>query len=157
VFHNGTHPRELAECDVNRFLTHLAVGQNVAASTQNQALAAVLFVYEHVLEQSLDRMEGVIRARKPKRLPVVLTRDEVQSILAELDGTPSLVCTLLYGSGLRLLEGLALRVKDIDFRRGEIVIRDGKGQKDRVTNAAGRPSRIRLTRTGFIQVSLNKS
>jgi integrase len=108
---------------VNHFLTHLAVGQNAAASTQNQALAALLFLYEHVLEQPLDRMEGVIRARKPKRLPVVLTRDEVQAILAELDGAPSLVCTILYGSGLRLLEGLGLRVKDIDFRRGGIVIR----------------------------------
>ncbi len=137
VFHHGTHPRELAERDVIRFLTHLAVGQNVAASTRNQALAAVLFRYEHVLEQPLDRIEGVIRARKPKRLPVVLTRDEVHAILAELDGAPSLVCTLLYGSGLRLLEWLALRVKDIDFRRGEIVIRDGKPQMDRVTMLPG--------------------
>ena len=92
----------------------------MAASTQNQALAAVLFLYEHVLEQPLDRIEGVVCARKPKRLPVVLTRDEVETILAQLDGAPRLVCMLLYGSGMRLLEGLGLRVKDLDFGRGEI-------------------------------------
>ncbi len=133
LFHNGNHPRELAENDVNRFLTHLAVGENVAASTQNQALAAVLFLYEHVLQEPLDRIEGVVRARKPKRLPVVLTRDEVQAVLKPLDGVARLVCALLYGSGLRLLEGLQLRVKDLDFGRGEIAVREGKGQKDRVT------------------------
>jgi integron integrase len=133
VFHNHTHPRELAEGDVNRFLTHLAVKENVAASTQNQALAAVLFLDEHVLQRPLDRIEGVVRARKPKRLPAVLTREEVAAVLAHLDGVPRLVCTLLYGSGLRLLEGLQLRVKDLDFGRGEITVRDGKGQKDRLT------------------------
>ncbi len=133
LFHNGTPPRKLAENDLNRFLTHLAIGEKVAASTQNQALAAVLFLYEHVLEQPLDRIEGVVRARNAKRLPVVLTRDEVQAILAQMDGAPRLVCTLLYGSGLRLLEGLRLRVKDLDFGRGEITVREGKGQKDRVT------------------------
>jgi integron integrase len=137
AFHNGTHSREMAEMDVNRFLTHLAVGANVAASTQNQALAAVLFLYEHVLERPLDRVEGVVRARKPKRLPVVLTRDEVDAILAQLDGAPRLVCMLLYGSGMRLLEGLGLRVKDLDFGRGEITVRQGKGQKDRVTMLPG--------------------
>jgi integrase len=98
LFHNGTHPRELAENDVSGFLTHLAVGEKVAASTQNQALAAVLFLYEHVLEQPLDRIEGVVRARKPKRLPGVLTRDEVQAILAELDGAPRLVSPRIPGS-----------------------------------------------------------
>ncbi len=107
--------------------------ENVAASTQNQALAALLFLYEHVLGQPLDRIEGVVRARKPKRLPVVLTRDEVEAILTQMDGAPRLVCTLLYGSGLRPLEGLRLRVKDLDFGRGEITVREGKGQKDRVT------------------------
>ena len=111
AFESGTHPRELAERDVNRFLTHLAVNENVAGSTQNQALAAVLFLYQHVLEQPLDRIEGVVRARKPKRLPVVLTRDQVRAILTELEGVPRLVCVLLYGAGLRLLEGLELRVK----------------------------------------------
>jgi integron integrase len=137
AFHDGIHPRELAESDVNRFLTHLAISENVAASTQNQALAAVLFLYPHVLEQPLDRVEGVVRARKPKRLPVVLTRNEAQAILTELDGVPRLVCALLYGAGLRLLEGLALRVKDLDFGRGEISVRQGKGQKDRVTVLPG--------------------
>jgi integron integrase len=137
AFHGGTHPRELAESDVNGLLTHLAISENVAASTQNQALAAVLFLYQHVLEQPLDRVEGVVRARKPKRLLVVLTRDEAQAILAELDGVPGLVCALLYGAGLRLLEGLALRVKDLDFGRWEISVRQGKGQKDRVTMLPG--------------------
>jgi integron integrase len=126
-----------AESDVNRFLTHPAIRENVAASTQNQALAAVLFLYQHVLEQPLDRIEGVVRARKPKRLPVVLTRDEVQAILTELEGVPRLVCALLYGAGLRLLEGLGLRVKDLDFGRGEITVGQGKGRKDRVTMLPG--------------------
>ncbi len=133
LFHGRAHPRQLAEGDVNRFLTHLAVQKNVAASTQNQALAALLFLYEQVLKQPLDRIEGVVRGRKPKRLPAVLTRDEVEAVLAHLHGAPRLVCTLLYGSGLRLLEGLQLRVKDLDFCRGEITIRSGKGQKDRMT------------------------
>ena len=132
-FHPGRHPRELAEGDVNRFLTHLAVRENVAASTQNQALASLLFLYEHVLEQPLNRIEGVVRARKPKRLPVVLTREEVTAVLHHLEGVPRLVCTLLYGSGVRLLEGLGLRVKDVDFERREITVRDGKGRRDRVT------------------------
>ena len=133
VFHNGKHPRELAEADVNRFLTHLAVRENVAASTQNQGLATLLFLYERVLEQPLNRIAGVVRARRPKRLPVVLTAEEVEVILAGLEGDPLLVCMVLYGSGLRLQEGLQLRVKDLDFGRGEILVRDGKGQKDRVT------------------------
>lgn len=93
----------------------------------------MLFLYEHMLEQPLNRIEGVVRARRPKRLPVVLTRDEVEAVLAQVDGVPRLACTLLYGSGLRLLEGLQLRIKDLDFGCGEIIIRDGKGQKDRVT------------------------
>ncbi|MEK7992733.1 MAG: integron integrase [Planctomycetota bacterium] len=133
LFQHGTHPRELGEGEVNRFLTHLAVNENVAASTQNQALAGLLFLYEHVLQQPLNRIEGVVRARRPKRLPVVLTREEVQAVLANLRGVPRLVCAVLYGSGLRLLEGLQLRVKDVDFGSGEITVRDGKGQKDRLT------------------------
>ncbi|MBI3695385.1 MAG: integron integrase, partial [Acidobacteria bacterium] len=137
LFCARAHPRELGEGDVNRFLTDLAVKENVAASTQNQALAALLFLYERVLERPLDRIEGVVRARKPKRLPVVLTRDEVAALLDRLDGVPRLVCRLLYGSGLRLLEALQLRVKDIDFGPGEITVRDGKGQKDRVTMLPG--------------------
>jgi len=132
-FHRRQHPRELAEGDVNRFLTHLAVNEHVAASTQNQALSAILFLYEHVLEQPLDRIEGVVRARRPKRLPVVLTVDEVSRVTAYLSGDKWLIAMLLYGGGLRLLEALRLRVKDLDVERGEITVREGKGDKDRVT------------------------
>ena len=107
--------------------------ENVAASTQNQALAALLFLYERVLEQPLNRIEGVVRARRPKRLPVVLTGEEVGEVLAHLNGVPRLVGRILYGSGLRLLEGLEPRVKDLDFGRGEITVRDGKSRKDRLT------------------------
>jgi integron integrase len=133
LFHDRRHPRQLGEDDVNRFLTHLAVKEHVAASTQNQALSAILFLYEHVLEQPLDRIEGVVRARRPKRLPVVLTVDEVSRIMAHLGGDKWLIAMLLYGGGLRLLEALRLRVKDLDFERGEITIREGKGDKDRIT------------------------
>lgn len=132
-FHPGRHPRELAEEDVNSFLSYLATKRKVAAATQNQALAAILFLYRHVLEQPLGRVEGIVRARKPRRLPVVLSRDEVARLLSLMSGTSQLVCMLLYGSGLRLLEGLSLRVKDVDFERGEILVRDPKGKRDRVT------------------------
>ncbi len=132
-FHQHRHPRQLAEGDVNGFLTSLAVKEHVAASTQNQALSAILFLYEHVLEQPLDRIEGVVRARRSKRLPVVLTVDEVSRVMAHLTGDKWLIAMLLYGGGLRLLEALRLRVKDLDFERGEITVREGKGDKDRVT------------------------
>ena len=132
-FHQHRHPRQLAEGDVNGFLTSLAVKEHVAASTQNRALSAILFLYEHVLEQPLDRIEGVVRARRPKRLPVVLTVDEVSRVMAHLTGDKWLIAMLLYGGGLRLLEALRLRVKHLDFERGEITVREGKGDKDRVT------------------------
>jgi integron integrase len=132
-FHAGRHPRDLAEVDVNAFLSDLAVNRHVAAATQNQALCAILFLYEHVLEQPLDRIEGVVRAQMPKRVPVVMTPDEAAAVLSELRGLPRLVCMLQYGSGLRLLEAMQLRVKDLDFGRGELIVRDGKGAKDRVT------------------------
>lgn len=111
----------------------MAVKEHVAAATQNQALSAILFLYEHVLEQPLDRIEGVVRARRPKRLPVVLAVDEVSRVMSHLTGDKWLIAMLLYGGGLRLLEALRLRVKDLDFERGEITVRDGKGDKDRVT------------------------
>ncbi len=133
LFHNKRHPAEMREPEVNQFLTDLAVRGKVAASTQNQALAALLFLYDKVLHQPLERMEGVVRAKRPQRLPVVLTRDEVRSVLARLDGTYRLIATLLYGCGLRQIECLRLRVKDIDFAKNQITIREGKGQKDRVT------------------------
>jgi len=132
-FHAATHPRFLRETAVNEFLTHLAVKEKVAASTQNQALAALLFFYQHVLDQPLDRIEGVVRARRPTRLPVVMTRAEVRRVIGALHGVPQLVCMLLYGTGMRLNEGLSVRVKDLDFDRREIIVRDGKGARDRVT------------------------
>src|SRR5262245_5076003 len=131
-FHGIRHPDTMAEPEVNAFLTHLAVERNVASSTQNQALCALLFLYQHVLGKPLDEL-SIVRANRPKRLPVVLTREEVRLLLGELAGTNRLVAQLLYGSGLRILEALRLRVKDIDFARNEIVVRDGKGFKDRVT------------------------
>ncbi|MGQ0549110.1 MAG: integron integrase [Armatimonadota bacterium] len=146
-FHGKRHPAEMADLEVNQFLTHLAVHGRVAASTQNQALAALLFLYAKVLNRSLGQIEGVVRARRPRRLPVVLTRQEVRAVLDELNGTPPLVCTLLYGSGLRLLECLGLRVKDVDFHRQEIRVREGKGRKDRVTmlpSAVREPLRAHL-------------
>ncbi len=119
--------------EVEAFLTHLAVNRNVAASTQNQALAAILFLYREVLEIELPWLDGVTRAKKPPRLPVVLSETEVSRLLAQLDGTPLLIASLLYGSGLRLMEALRLRVKDIDLERSEITVRAGKGGKDRHT------------------------
>ena len=146
-FYGKRHPVEMGEPEVNRFLTHLAVHDRVAASTQNQALAALLFLYDKVLNRPLGQIEGVVRARRPRRLPVVLTRQEVRAVLDALDGIPRLVCSLLYGCGLRLLECLRLRVKDIDFDRNEIAVRDGKGGKDRVTMlpaAVGTPLQAHL-------------
>lgn len=132
-FHKYRHPQEMGAPEVEAFLSDLAVRGDVSASTQNQALSAILFLYKQVLQIELPWMDGVIRARRPQRLPVVLTREEVASVLAQLDGTLWLVASLLYGSGMRLMEALRLRVKDMEFSRGEILIRDGKGQKDRVT------------------------
>jgi integron integrase len=132
-FHKYRHPQEMGAAEVEAFLSDLAVRRDVAASTQNQALSAILFLYKQVLRIELPWMDGVIRARRPQRLPVVLTREEVASVLAQLDGTLWLVANLLYGSGMRLMEVLRLRVKDVEFSRLEILIRDGKGQKDRVT------------------------
>lgn len=132
-FHKYRHPLEMGAVEIEAFLTHLAVNRNVSASTQNQALAALLFLYKEVLKVELPWLEGVVRAKKPVHLPVVLTRDEVARVLAEMTGVPALVAHLLYGSGLRLMEALRLRVKDVEFSRGEILVRDGKGQKDRVT------------------------
>jgi len=133
LFHGKRHPREMAEAEVTEFLTHLARAGNVAASTQNQALSALLFLYKEVLKQEIGWLEGVERAQRPARLPVVLTRDEVHKIFAHLHGTHRLMASLLYGSGLRLMECVRLRVKDVDFGYARITVRDGKGAKDRVT------------------------
>jgi integron integrase len=133
VFHQRRHPRELGAAEVERFLTHLAVDRKVSASTQNQALQALLFLYREVLTVRLPWLENVTRAARPQRLPVVLSQAEVRALLASLEGTPWLVANLLYGSGLRLLEALRLRVKDLALDRGELIIREAKGGKDRVT------------------------
>ena len=122
--------------EIEEFLTGLAVKRNVAASTQNQALAALLFLYKEVLECDPGWLDDVVRAKRPQRLPVVLTRQEVERLLAALDGVAWIMAMLLYGSGLRLMECLRLRVKDIDFTRNEILVREGKGDKDRVTMLA---------------------
>ena len=133
VFHQKAHPSTMGAAEISAFLTWLAVRQHVSASTQNQALSALLFLYRHVLGVEIGAIEHVPRARTPERLPVVLSREEVTAVLRRLTGTMKLVVVLLYGAGLRLGECLELRVKDIDFDRREILIRQGKGQKDRVT------------------------
>ncbi|MCC2639444.1 MAG: integrase [Moraxellaceae bacterium] len=132
-FHGMRHPAELGAPELEAFLTHLAVKRDVAASTQNQAASAILFLYRDVLGLNLPWLEGVTRAKRPKRLPVVLTPEEVAAVLDAMEGTSALMGRLLYGSGLRLMECVRLRVKDVDFRRGEIVVREAKGNKDRVT------------------------
>jgi integron integrase len=133
LFNGKRHPSELGEAEVTRFLSSLAVERHVASSTQNQALSAILFLYSEVLKKDLPWLEGLVRARGPRRLPSVLTRDEVAAVLSRLSGPSRLVATLLYGAGLRLLEGLQLRIKDVDFGASQITIRGGKGNKDRVT------------------------
>ncbi len=133
LFHNKRHPREMAETDINAFLSYLAVERNVAASTQNQALNALLFLYKKVLQVELGFIGDLVRAKRPRKLPVVLTRSEVRAILSHLSGTTWLMASLLYGTGMRLMECLRLRVKDIDFSYHQILVRDGKGKKDRVT------------------------
>ena len=133
VFHGKRHPTELGASHISEFLSSLATQRHVSASTQNQALCAVLFLYREVLRMDLGQVEGVVRASTPARLPVVLSRTEVSAILARLDGAVWLVAALLYGAGLRLQEALELRVKDIDFERNQFTVRQGKGRKDRVT------------------------
>ncbi len=132
-FHNVRHPAEMAEPEINAFLTHLAVQRKVSASTQNQALSALLFLYRHVIGREVGDLGEVIRARKPKRLPVVTTREETRAVLASLSGDKWLMASLMVGAGLRLMECLGLRVQDVDFAREEVLVRDGKGAKDRMT------------------------
>lgn len=133
LFHAKRHPTEMGEREITAFLTYLAVEKNVAASTQNQALSALLFLYQKVLEMPVEWLDDVVRARRPKRLPVVLTRAEVSRLLNELSGIPQLIAQLMYGTGMRLMEALRLRVKDLDFERGQVIVRAGKGNKDRCT------------------------
>ncbi|HWG70804.1 MAG TPA: integron integrase [Steroidobacteraceae bacterium] len=132
-FHDRRHPRDMGPPEVEAFLTHLAVEAGVAAATQNQALQALLFLYRHVLDIELPWLENVTRASRPKRLPVVLSVAEVRAVLAQLDGTCGLMASLLYGGGLRLMEVHRLRIKDVVIERGEIIVRDAKGGRDRIT------------------------
>ena len=131
AFVGHADPGALGEAEVMAFLQHLAVDRQVTASTQNQALNALVFLYQHILQQPLGDLDGFVRAKRPQRLPVVLTRTEVTKLLAHMPGTHGLMAALLYGTGMRLMDGIRLRVKDIDFAYHQIVVRDGKGQKDR--------------------------
>ncbi len=131
-FHGKKHPKEMGEEQVSQFLTHLAVNRNVAASTQNQALSALLFLYREVFHREIGMLTS-IRAKKPARLPVVFTKEEIKRILVQLEGVHWLMGQLMYGAGLRLMECVRVRVKDIDFSYKQIVVRDGKGHKDRIT------------------------
>ena len=133
VFHKRAHPSTLGSSEISAFLTWLAVARHVSASTQNQALSAVLFLYRHVLGKDIGEVPSVVRARTPERVPVVLSRDEVSAVLKQLIGTMRLFVLLLYGAGLRVQECLDLRIKDVDLDRLQIVVRRGKGQKDRPT------------------------
>jgi integron integrase len=148
-YHNKRHPAEMGELEINQFLSHLAVKENVAASTQNQALCAIIFLYKEVLKIEVGDIGNVVWAKKPKRLPVFFTREEVKAILSQLRGTHWLMASLLYGAGLRLIECLKLRVKDIEFGQNQIIVREGKGKKDRVTvlpNSLKEPLRQHLAK-----------
>ncbi len=133
LFHDKKHPADLSAQDLENFLTYLATERNVAASTQNQALSAILFLYREVLDIPLETDFQFVGAKKPKRLPIVLSRDEVQSVLDRMTGTTKIIGQLLYGSGLRISEAIRLRVQNIDFAQGHILVRDGKGAQDRLT------------------------
>jgi integron integrase len=133
LFHQKKHPTDMAEPEIRQFISHLAVNAKVSPSTQTVALSAILFLYREVLKRDLPYIDHIERAKPSQKLPVVFTRNEVQAVLARLEGTHYLIACLLYGCGLRLMEAVRLRVKDIDFERAEIIVREGKGAKDRVT------------------------
>lgn len=133
LFHDKRHPKDMGEIEISQYISYLAVKRNVAASTQNQALNAIVFLYKQVLERELGDFGSMERAKRPKRLPTVLTKNEADLVLTVMSGTNSLMAKLLYGCGLRLMECLRLRVKDIEFEGNQVTVRDGKGHKDRVT------------------------
>ena len=133
LFHGKRHPREMGSSEIEAFITHLAVERNVAVSTQNQALSAILFLYKYVLKKEIEMPPSMVRPGRPKRLPTVLTPAEATRVLAQMHGTAKIMKKLLYGSGLRLMEVMRLRVKDIDFENHQIIVRDGKGENDRAT------------------------
>lgn len=152
-FHNKRHPREMGAPEISAFLSHLATDKQVAANTQNQALNALIFLYRQILNQDVGVLEGIIRAKRPQRLPLVLTTLEVRRVLEGMEGTHRLMAELIYGTGMRLMECVRLRVKDIDFEKSQIIIRDGKGMKDRITMLPARaqaPLKEHLTRVKLI-------
>src|SRR3989441_4586289 len=153
-FHNKRHPADMGEDEIRSFISDLASKKSVAASTQTVALSALLFLYRDVLKKDLPYIEGIERAKRPERLPVVFTQAEVKDVLARLDGVNYLIATLLYGAGLRLMDALRLRVKDVDFERNEIIVREGKGEKDRVTML---PQSIKDTVAGSSQTRTDHS
>ncbi len=142
LFHGKCHPIDMGEAEVSRFLNHLAEERRVSASTQNQALSAILFLYRHVLGRELEWLDDLVRAKPSERVRVVLTREEVRALLRQMSGTPRMMAYLLYGAGLRLMECVRLRVKDVDFARHEITVRQGKGRKDRRTMLPDRVRRV---------------
>jgi site-specific recombinase XerD len=153
LFHNKRHPNEMGTPEIEAFLTHLAIEGQVAAATQNQALNAILFLYRHVLQRELDRRIDAIRAKRPIRLPVVLSPEEARAIIQQTSGIYRLLLQLLYGSGLRLRECLELRIKDIDFAQNQLMVRSGKGGKDRITlfpKSTIEPLRIHLQQVKLI-------
>ena len=164
LFHRKRHPKDMGEDEIRQFISHLAVDARISASTQTVALSALLFLYREVLKQELPYVKNIERAKPANYLPVVFTRNEVNLVLAGLDGTTHLIASLLYGSGLRLMEALRLRVKDIDFERRELTIRQGKGAKDRVTmlpTAAVEPlheqlQRVRVVHQADLKIGFGK-
>jgi integron integrase len=148
VFHRMRHPAQMGAGEIAQFLSALATRGRVAASTQNQALSAILFLYRDVLGIEVDMLQNLVRAKRPVRLPIVLTRDEVQEVMRHLNGTSWLAAALLYGAGLRLMECMRLRVKDVDFAKNEIRVQSGKGQKDRVTVL---PEKVRVPLTAHLE------
>ncbi|MFN0117659.1 MAG: integron integrase [Elusimicrobiota bacterium] len=164
LFHQKKHPNDMGTLEVKQFLTHLAVSLNVSASTQNQALNALVFLYKHVLKKPFGELKDVPRANRPTRLPTVLTQSEIKLILNGLTGTPYLMVALLYGTGMRLMELLRLRIKDINFESHQIIIRDGKGEKDRITVLPGNLQevltkhiqRVRILHQKDLQTGLGK-
>jgi integron integrase len=155
-FHHVRHPQEMAEPEINAFLTNLAVKEHVSASTQNQALCAIIFLYKYVINRKIGDIGEVIRAKQSRHVPVVMTKDEVKAVVSHLSGDKKLMASLMYGAGLRLMECLRLRVQDIDFSRNEITVRDGKGAKDRITmlpESLKEPLRQHLAKTKSVHES----
>lgn len=155
-FHHVRHPKDMAEPEINAYLTHLAVKEHVSSSTQNQALCAIIFLYKYVLNRKIGDIGEVIRAKQSRYIPVVMTKDEVKAVVGNLTGDKKLMISLMYGTGLRLMECLRLRVQDIDFGRNEITVRDGKGAKDRITmlpESLKEPLRQHLVKTKSVHES----